>query len=297
MREPPSAIDTDDLLAVVRSEWDAGVVRAEHVPLGFGAHHWAGYDESRPVLFVTFDRLQPARSAEDLEAAYTGAIALCRAGLDFVLAPLPSRSGSPIVRFSDGAVSCTPWQQGKSGGELDVAWTNDALTRLHAVAPPEGIPRWKPLVARDFAAAVERRAEQPWGPGPYADTARNAVRDHLAALDRWVARYHELATHARRRPWVVTHGEPHSDNQLLTRRGRFLLDWESLMLAPPERDLGVLLDAGAQVDAEPEMIEMFDLQWRLDEIQQYVTWFAAEHQGTEDDRIALAGLLDELNRE
>jgi spectinomycin phosphotransferase len=96
---------------------------------------------------------------------------------------------------------------------------------------------------------------------------------------------------------VATHGEPHGDNQLLTSRGRYLIDWESLKLAPPERDLQVLLDAGAQVDADPEMVEMFDLEWRLDEINQYVTWFAAEHYDTEDDRIAFAGILHELTRE
>lgn len=296
MREPPPGIDADDLLAAVRSEWDTGVMRVHHVPIGFGAHHWAAYDVNRPILFVTFDRLEPKRPAKDLAAAYAGAVALCRAGLEFVLAPLFSKSGSPIVRFSDGALSCTPWQHGKSGGGLDVVWTSHALARLHAVPPPDGIPSWKPLVPRDFAADVGLRLEQPWGPGPYADTARNAVSDRLADLARWTTRYHELATRARGRAWVATHGEPHSDNQLLTPRGRYLVDWESLKLAPPERDLRVLLDAGAQVHADPEMVEMFDLEWRLDEINQYVAWFAAEHHDTEDDGIAFAGILHELNR-
>jgi spectinomycin phosphotransferase len=42
-------------------------------------------------------------------------------------------------------------------------------------------------------------------------------------------------------------------------------------------------------DADPELIEMFDLDWRLDEIGQYIAWCAAEHQGTEDDPIAFGG--------
>jgi spectinomycin phosphotransferase len=96
---------------------------------------------------------------------------------------------------------------------------------------------------------------------------------------------------------VATHGEPHSDNQLLTPQNRYLLDWESLKLAPPELDLRVLADAGAEVDADPEMVELFDLEWRLDEINQYVAWFAGEHHGTEDDRIAFNGLLNEMSRE
>jgi spectinomycin phosphotransferase len=297
VREPPPDVSTEELLAVVRGEWDANVVRLEHAPVGFGADHWVAYDPDRPVLFVTFDRVTSTRSAEDLEAAYAGAIALRRAGLEFVLAPLPCRAGSPVVRFRGGAVSCTPWRDGGSGGELDVAWTSEALASLHAAAPPGGIPRWKPPVPADFAADVVRCLQQPWGPGPYADRARDAVGERRADLVRWTARFHELVPRAGRRSWVATHGEPHSDNQLLTPGGRYVLDWESLKLAPRERDLRTLAGAGAPVDADPELIEMFDLEWRLDEIGQYVGWFAAEHDGTEDDRIAFEGLLEELNGE
>lgn len=297
MREPPPDIGTDDVLAAVRSAWDTAVVRAEHVAVGFGAHHWVAYVSDRPALFITFDRLGQTRPAEDLEAAYAGAVALRLAGLEFVLAPLPNRTGSPIVRFRDGALSCTTWLDGKSGGPLDAVWTSQALARLHAVPAPDALPTWTPLVPPDFADDIELRLARPWGPGPYADLARNAVRERLTELARWVARYHELAGYARTRAWVATHGEPHSDNQLLTPHGRYLLDWESLKLAPRERDLRELADASAQVAADPAMVELFDLEWRLDEINQFATWFAAEHHGTEDDRIAYSALLDELNRE
>ena len=95
---------------------------------------------------------------------------------------------------------------------------------------------------------------------------------------------------------MSTHGEPHSDNQLLTATGRYLVDWESLKLAPRERDLRDLVDAGATVEADPDMLELFDLEWRLDEVDQYIAWFAAEHDGTEDDRIAFDDLMHELTR-
>ncbi len=301
MREPPLGLDTGDLIAVVCSEWNTEIERLDYLPLGFGAHHWAACIDNQPALFVTLDQVDATRPAHDREAAYAGAIALRRAGLEFVLAPLVGRSGSPIVRFFDGrfvdgAVSCTPWQIGVSGGDLDVTWTGSALARLHAVVPPPAIPRWRPLVTPMFAHEVRRRLSEPWGPGPYADAAHRAVGEHVTDLVRWTARYHELAHHARGRAWVATHGEPHSDNQMLTPRGRYLVDWESLKLAPRERDLRELIDAGLPVAADPDMVEMFDLEWRLDEVRQYTAWFAAEHRGTEDDQIAFNGLLDELNR-
>lgn len=44
------------------------------------------------------------------------------------------------------------------------------------------------------------------------------------------------------------------------------------------------------------MLELFGLEWRLDEISQYAAWFAAPHTGTRDDEIAFAGLRSELAR-
>lgn len=40
---------------------------------------------------------------------------------------------------------------------------------------------------------------------------------------------------------MPTHGEPHNDNQVVTADGVRLVDWESLALAPPERDYADLL--------------------------------------------------------
>jgi spectinomycin phosphotransferase len=298
VREPPAEVDEADLLAEVRRAWDADVVRLEHLPVGFGAHHWAAYDEQQPRLFVTFDRLEPKRTADRLEAAYAGAAALHEEGLEFVLPSL--RTGDRFTRpFAGGAVSCTPWRDGTPDGDLDLPWTAGALHRLHAATPLLGPPPWVPAVGPDLAETVAASTEHTWGPGPYADRARDAVRGHLCDLAHWTARYHLLAAVARTRTWVATHGEPDEGNQLLTAQGRLLVDWESLQLAPAERDLRTLVGAGADpkdVGADPEMLELFDLGWRLDEINEYAAWFAAPHQGTADDDIAFGGLMEELER-
>ncbi|MBO0845135.1 MAG: hypothetical protein J2P22_06940 [Nocardioides sp.] len=299
MREPPPQVDDAKLLAEVRRTWDAEIDAVEHLPVGFGAHHWTAYADGSPRLFVTFDLLEPKRTAEQLEAAYAGASALYAAGLEFVLPSLVGADGSFTLRFAHGALSCTPWRHGTPGGELDLAWTTEALRRLHRTPPPAGLPRWRPLVGADFAERTEALLARPWGPGPYAEQAREATRRRLGDLARWTARYHHLALIARDRAWVPTHGESDSGNQLLTPEGRLLVDWESLKLAPAELDLRTLVDAGAEpheVGAEPAMLELFDLEWRLDEISQYAAWFAAPHEGTADDEIAFGGLLQELER-
>jgi spectinomycin phosphotransferase len=296
MREPPPDLDDPNVLDAVRGHWDDAVVQVEHLPVGFGAHHWAAYDEAGPRLFVTYDALNPRHAAASLEAAYSGAAALRAHGLEFVLAPLPVASGAFTVPLANGTLSCTPWVAGESGGPLDTRRTTEALARLHATPPPPGLPRWRPLVGVDFAPVTAALTERTWGPGPYADAARAAVRRHLADLERWTRRYHHLSGVARARDWVATHGEPHSDNQLLTPHGRLLVDWESLKLAPVELDLRTLVDAGVGAGTDPEMLELFDLEWRLDEISQYAAWFAAPHSGSPDDEIAFGGLLHELER-
>ncbi len=302
MLEPPPDVTEADVLAQVRRDWAADADRIVHQPLGFGAHHWSAHAGDRAVLFVTYDvppPTAPVSALDDLEAAYSGAVALRESGLVLVLAPLVTATGRVTVPFGAGALSCSPWRAGTSEAPLDVAWTTEALRRLHAVPPPAGLPGWQPKVGPDFADLTARLVDEDWGPGPYAETARTSVRRHLAEIERWTARYHHLGELARDRPWVAAHGEPHDGNQLLTADGRFLVDWDTVRLAPAELDLRILVEAGrtpAEVGADPEMLELFDLQWRLDEISQYSAWFAAPHSGTRDDEIAIGGLQDELTR-
>jgi spectinomycin phosphotransferase len=87
---------------------------------------------------------------------------------------------------------------------------------------------------------------------------------------------------------VATHGQPDIHNQLLTSNGLRLVDWESLMLAPSERDLRTV---GLGNDT---MVGMFELEWRLSEINIGATWLQAPHEGTADDHETLKNLREEL---
>ena len=143
-----------------------------------------------------------------------------------------------------------------------------------------------------------------------AERAHEALTERIGAIVEWVARYHTLAGLGDEREWCLTHGEPGGHNQLLTPRGRVLVDWESMKRAPRERDFASLLSTGTgwcpasgrAIGHGPEWrpdwaaVEMFDLEWRLDEISQYADRFEAAHLGTESDRVAIGGLLEELAR-
>jgi spectinomycin phosphotransferase len=292
VREPPEDVTDAEVLAAVRGAWLPSADAVEHLPVGFGAHHWRVLREGEPQLFVTLDSLTGRHDARSLHAAYAGAVRLAAEGLEFVHPNL-----DPVtVVLGSGALSATRWCAGQVRERLDLVTTASMLTRLHA-APPDDLPRWRPLVGADLAVLLRGRLEKAWDAGPFAAQARTALRNRLDAIAEWTRRYHELAERARRERWVPTHGEPHERNQLVAPHGTLLVDWESLKVAPRERDLRVLIDAGAtDIDASLPMVEMFDLEWRLDEISQYADWFESPHTGTASDRVALEGLLEELER-
>lgn len=292
MREPPQDVTDEEILAAVRDAWLPGADAVQHLPVGFGAHHWRALSRDEPHLFVTLDSLGSRHDARSLHAAYAGAVRLAAEGLEFVHANL-----DPVtVVLGSGVLSATRWCEGELREHIDLAATASVLTRLHA-ATADGLPRWRPLVGADFADGLRGRLGARWDAGPFGSQARVALHGRIDAISGWTQRYHELADLARGEGWVPTHGEPHERNQLITSEGTVLVDWESLKLAPRERDVRVLVDAGASgLDVSWPMIEMFDLEWRLDEVSQYADWFASPHSSNASDRVALGGLLEELER-
>ncbi len=304
MREAPADTPGVAVLAAVREHWLPEADAVEHLPVGFGAWHWRISVADRPTLFVTLDRLGGRHTPASLDAAYRGATLLAATGLGFVLAPFTTLDGAITVPLGEDRLSATPWLNATSGDgtlrdDAEARQTAEMLRALHAASPPGGLPRWAPLVDAELPARLADRVRRPWDSGPYAEQARAALASRLSDVERWVTRYLDLATRTDPSAWVSTHGEPHTRNQLRTDDGRIVLvDWESLKLGPRERDLRVLVDQGYGVlcEHDPDLVEMFDLEWRLDEIAQYADWFYAPHAGTDSDRVAIGGLLHELER-
>jgi spectinomycin phosphotransferase len=298
----PVHISDEAIADAVANHWLPEVDEVGYLPWGFGAHHWR-VAAGGTSLFVTLDQLAPRQTAASLEAVYAGAAALAASGLDMVCAPFPARTGRFTVDVGAGALSVTPWLDGRSPTEAEarepchVLEVVRALAALHRAPPTDGLRYWTPQVGPEFADELRAHTARPWTSGPLAEKARIVLAAHGDAIERWTSRYLELAEVAlsQQDSWVPTHGEPHNDNQVVTAHGLRLVDWESLALAPPERDYADLLTvAGDRIHPDPEMVALFTLDWRLSEIAEYARWFAAPHTGTDDDHTALAGLYEEL---
>ena len=311
MRTAPVTPSAAEVLSAVRRCWSPTAQQAVHLPLGFGAHHWRIDAAHGPTLFATLDHPSPTRSVRSFLLAYRAARELAEAGLPGVLAPAPASASVPgadgevATALAGGLLSVTPWQSGRTPSAQEaarpqhLARTLALLDGLHGTTPPPHLPAWSPRVAPALPDRLAESTRRSWDAGPLGDQARALLRAAAPRIARSDQRYRELADRERAQSEhrVPTHGEPHHGNQMLLPDGTLLLvDWETLGAAPRERDLAALPRSVQRARrADPAMIELFELEWMLSEVEEYQRWFRAPHTGDEDDRIALQGLREELS--
>ena len=95
-------------------------------------------------------------------------------------------------------------------------------------------------------------------------------------------------------PWLVTHGEPHRANVIRDPQGGVhLVDWDTTLIAPRERDLRMVLDdelsgwdeyvgTAGELTLNRQAIELYRRWWDLADIAIFVDLFRRRHERTED---------------
>src|SRR5262249_50893990 len=160
------------------------------------------------------------------------------------------------------------------------------------------------LAARRGLGAGLGGLARPWGGGPYSEPARQLVARHASCLGRALARFDELARQAARSgPPVITHGEPHPGNILRSAGRLYLIDWNTVGLALPERDLWDVVDADShEADRYAELtgrrvsaaaMRMYRMRWSLDEITLSLSEFRGPHEQNADTELTWAVLAEE----
>jgi spectinomycin phosphotransferase len=185
----------------------------------------------------------------------------------------------------DLSISVFPWVDGEArefGAALPETERTEVLSMLdalHRAVPPSSIaldPVDQPMVRATVEDALAAVA-QPWSGGPFAEPARAWLRDHATAVRALVDEIRALAAAvvARDAPLVVTHGEPHPGNVLRTADGLALVDWDTVALAPRERDLWSL-DPAEDV-GDPDAMDLYRRAWTLNDLAVYLHDFRAPH--------------------
>lgn len=321
---PPGLADSL-IVDALAAHWGFDVSSVEYAPVGFGSHHWRTRGGSRE-WFVTVDDLDAKRrdrtdtisTARDrLIAALEAARVLAAAGLEFVVAPTSARHGSVACDLTPGYLAAVyPYVAGETfvygsyETHAERVAVVDLLADLHR-SPRESVPRAPvddfSIANRDGLEAAMDDLGTPWTSGPFAESCRDLLRVHADAVAATLARYDARAADALSQPdrFVVTHGEPHRANTILSPRGLMLIDWDTTLVAPPERDLWALISEDSSVAtiyAErtgtaivDDVVELYRLSWDLNEIAIYVSQFRRDHIESEDTTEAWTSLQQFLD--
>lgn len=303
MLAPPVDLDIVELTAALAEGWSFNDPTLDYLPVGFGSHHWRATDRNRGQWFVTVDEHRDPSSIDNLRRAFGTASALHRdAGLAFVCAPTPDASGNIVRVLGGGAftVAVTPWLEAAPLGEGKYTSTEDQakvlqlLGRLHVATPriDHAVTPRIDLALPDIEAlcAALDGIDEFWSSGPFAEPTRTLLRTDQRRLSDALARNDELVDNvlSESAPWVVTHGEPHTANVLRgSDEALHLIDWDTLRLAPRERDLWMVIDPTinlqpyqAEVGEAPisaAALRLFRMRWDLGEIALYISQFHAPH--------------------
>ena len=317
MRDEPEGVSEQELRLALARGWNLRPAELRYAPVGAGSYHWVARDGHGRRWFLTVDDLDakswlgPTRA--DVYAGLGAALDTARwlrdrAGLGFVAAPEPGADGTTAGRVNPRySVAVYRYIEGSGwefGQQLPVPVRDrlvDMLVALHQVTPTSRVPVARPdLSQRGILEAALGDLGRPWSGGPFAEPARallagaaGPVRDLLATFDR-------LLPGLAASPYqVVTHGEPHPGNLMRTRGGLRLVDWDTVGLAAPERDLWSVLEAAdgttdGSGDAarrytqatghpiDPDALRCYRIRWALADIAAFTGQLRARHQHTAD---------------
>jgi aminoglycoside phosphotransferase (APT) family kinase protein len=313
---PPAGLSQDQVISALRAFWRLDARTAAYRAVGFGSHHWEITDAAGTRWFVTADDLHAKTMSrrEPLDEAFArlrhaldAAADLHANGYAFVVAPVPSAAGEPLVRAGEEfAMALYPFVPGESFEWGEFATTGhrhavlDMVVALHT-APPAVRARaltdgYAVPHREDLDAVLAHAPGELAQVGPYTRQVARLLGANRAVVSTFLAGYDELTAQAMAQPTaaVLTHGEPHRGNTMLAKDGWRLIDWDTALIAAPERDLwmldpgdGSVLGAYATatgVRPRPDLLEHFRRRWDVAELAAEVSRFSRPHQGSEEDQ-------------
>jgi spectinomycin phosphotransferase len=316
VRARPDGVSEDDVSLALAQGWRIDAAAMRYAAVGGGSYHWVAGDGAARRWFVTVDDLddkawlgenRPAVMA-GLRSAMNTALALrWEAGLEFVVAPVPGDDGATVRPVGPRhAVAVFPFLSGTPGrfGEAQPASERavlvDMLAALHRSRPAGTSVAAIGLARRAALDAALRDLSQPWRAGPFAEPARTLLAGAADQVRGLLEIFDRLARTVRVSEFVITHGEPHPGNVMRVGPRRMLIDWDTVGLAPPERDLWLVVSetgeearryadlTGRAVD--PARLALYRLRWALDDICAFVNRLRTEHRRTADTEHAWLSL-------
>jgi hypothetical protein len=311
VRALPEEFEVAALIGALADGWGFEVDSLDYAAVGGGSYHWVSRDLEGRLGFVTVDDLDVKpwlgdtreSTFEGLKDAFDAAVALRDSGLDFVLAPLLAGGGDTVRRVGPRyAIALFPFVAGQAG-EFDRYETAERAAILTMLADLHQATPVAASVARTVDLTLPGRSElesalqalnQTWSGGPLSEPARQTLAPHASEVAELLSLFDRLAADVAQRSghWVVTHGEPHGGNVMRTADGHVLIDWDTVALAPAERDLWMLVrDSAGEATIYTEAtgheldqvaIDFFRLTWALADTAAFTHQLRSPHRHSED---------------
>jgi spectinomycin phosphotransferase len=317
-----------------------GIEAAEtaYAPVGYGDYHWTVTDADGRRWFATVADLAgasagsassagpaspaaPVSSAAPARSAALGrrrramdtAVELHDAGLRFVVAPCRAIGGATVVALDERyALSVFPFVAGVPGAfgqqlpPHQQTQRLDLLAALHDAPPPATTPPTSLDIEGRSGLVQALHATDRWTGGPFAPSTQKLLADNADLLRTRLDDFDQLAAEVRGRgaPHVVTHGEPHPGNLIMSEDGLRLIDWDTVGLAVPERDLSVVSANPADLVGytqatgralDPAALALYRLRWHLVDVAEFVAWLRVPHTRSPDTESAWQNLVETIN--
>lgn len=316
MRSRFEPITEQAIRDAVLDGWGLKLVELRYLPEGGGAYHWAGCTRAGSRWFVTIDDLDTKPwLGGDRDSVFNGLVACYRAAMDlrvsgssFVVAPEATSSGAAAERVDERHSVCVfeyvdgehgQWGQALSPGALNGLVAMLAQLHLSVVTPRGLARRGLEVPGRHGLEAALTELGHVWDGGPLSELARRELTLHAEVVQDWFTDLDRSATvlaeHAA--ATVLTHGEPHPGNLIHTRAGMVLVDWDTVALAPPERDLWMIATTGDDALTDYRMltgitpsdaaISAYRLLWALSDVAAFIIQLRREHRHDADAQKAL----------
>ncbi len=287
----PLAIADDEVLERLHARFDLDADAVEFLPLGNDADAWVYRVRGRDG-----GRFLKIRRGTVNEAALAVPRLLTARGIEHLIAPIPTLTGA-LFDEGDLAFVLFPFVEGESGGEAGMSaaqWAElGATIRAIHDLPPDGEFR-SILRLEDFVPTkigMLREVEERIHSADHDDDPSRLelvgfFRSHRDELERLVTWTEALAPLARdrARPTVICHADIHAWNVLVSPEGDIVIvDWDSAMIAPRERDLmfvdGVagghaadptaFFEGYGDVEVDPVAMAYYRVEWAVQDIAEF----------------------------
>lgn len=175
-------------------------------------------------------------------------------GVEYIITPLKTGTGQIYTSLRNFKVVLYPFVEGRDGYEValtEVQWSElgEALKRIHTSEVPANLrhafPRetfsaeWRETVKRFLERLEPERFDE-----PVARETASFLLSKGPQISEFVARAEKLARvlKTQNSEFVICHADLHAGNihvatDLATKNAFYLVDWDTLTLAPKERDL------------------------------------------------------------